>query len=97
MTDEVRYKIRNTKTGSFSNGVVNVWTDSKTGKKEMLLNWSKKGKEWTTERALKNHLLKVISTMGMPKDWEIVQVTYQPTKPISEWVDAKMLMQVLKK
>jgi hypothetical protein len=78
----------------YSHGVIgsNYWDKDK----KPTLGWSKKGKEWKTEKGVKDHLLKWITKGGSIEGWEVVEVVYHPTKPMSEWVDAKMLMKVLK-
>jgi len=87
------YKIR--RGTSFSHGVI---TSSRwNGKTEYNVKWSKRGKEWTTEKAVKDHLIKAVSVGISMADWEILELVYNPTKPIEEWVDAKMLMTILKK
>ena len=89
----VVYKIRNP-AGLFSHGVIvqqkwdGVWR----------VHWSKTGKEWKTEKAVKAHLAKALKTISGVSSWEIVtmEVIYHPTKPIDEWVDNKMLVAILK-
>lgn len=60
------------------------------------VTWSRKGKVWTNEKLLKAHLLKYTIANGLPSDWEVLEVTEIPTKPMNEWVDAKMLVKLLK-
>lgn len=83
------YKIRS-KGGLFSHGVM-----LKDYAGRMYVKWSPKGKEWKTEKAVRDHLLKWIKANGVP-DWEIVRVVYEPTMPIQDWVDAKMLVALIK-
>lgn len=92
--NEIVYKIRNS-SGLFSNGVIkyrswdNKWS----------VRWTKHGKTWKTEKALKAHLLKALRTVSGVAAWEIVTmtITYHPTKPIDEWVDSNMLAEILKR
>ena len=88
------YKIRSSG-GLFSHGVISKsrWVKDQ----PYVVKWSTKGKEWTTERAIKQHLSKAIASGVSVTGWEILQVTYTPTKPLDEWIDAKMLMTILKK
>ena len=84
------YKIRN-KAGFFSKGRITTGYNGKP-----TVQFSKQGKEWTTEKAVKDHLIKWISEAGVP-DWELVTVTYEPTPPIQDWFDDKMLASLLKR
>lgn len=93
MMERKAYKIRIKGSSSYSNGVINVYRDG--AKKFPQCNWNKKGKEWADEKNVKAHLLKYVSLGGDIGNWEVVEVVYHPTKPIDEWVDAKMLMKVL--
>jgi hypothetical protein len=88
------YKIRNTTTGFFSHGIVSMWRSNVYG--ETSVKWSRSGKTWLTEEGIKSHLLKCYAAYGIPSTWEIVEVEYKPTKPVNEWVDAKMLLKILK-
>jgi hypothetical protein len=83
------YKIRD-KRGLFSHGVM-----LKDYKGKPYVKWSIKGKEWKTEKAVRDHLFKWITAVGIP-DWEVVKVTYEPTKPLQDWFDSKMLVAILK-
>lgn len=86
------YKIRIKGTHSYSHGViVRTWADQ--GWK---VRWSSKGKEFPNERSITNHLMKAASK-GILGNWEIIEVIHQPTKPLEEWIDQKMLMKILKK
>ena len=87
------YKIRHG--GSFSNGTINMVYDRETKKKHPEVNWSRKGKEWSNEKNIKDHLLKWISNGGSVTGWEVVEVVYSPTRPMDEWIDPAMLMKVL--
>lgn len=89
------YKIRKRGTTFYSSGVVNSVRWGAT--KSFLVRFNGKGKEWTQEKNLKAHLLKCMQSGIKMDDWEVVEVIYQPTKPILDWFDQKMLVQVLKK
>lgn len=91
MASQVKYKIRNTVSGQFSHGVVLHLAN------QPYIKWSSKGKEWNSEKAVKNHLVKAIESNISMANWEIVQLVYTLTKPIEDWVDAKMLVKILKK
>lgn len=68
----------------------NEWTEV------YYVEWSTtKGKLWKNEKLLSAHLLKAMTHGIDIAEWEIVEVVERPTKPINEWVDANMLMQVL--
>lgn len=64
--------------------------------KKYKVQWKNKGKVWKSEKAVKAHLLKYFTLVGPVDDLEIVELVLIPTKPAADWVDAKMLMQVLK-
>lgn len=85
----VTYKIRR---GSyFSNGIITQqYRDD-----QYTVKWSKKGKEWTSEKLLKAHLTKWIELTGsIPADWEIFELHYE-TKPVMDWIDNNMLAKIL--
>jgi len=89
------YKIRNINSGSFSHGIIRKsrWS----AEEHWFVKWSKKGKEWATEKAVKDHLMKVIEVNGnIPDFWEIVEFTQQPSKTLHDWIDSKMLCKILK-
>ena len=92
----VTYKIRKAN-GWFSHGVITErrWHSDNT--KIYHIRWSGKGKEWSSEKTVKDHLLKCAQKGILEETWEVIQVVHQPTKPISEWIDAKMLMKIIKK
>lgn len=89
--EETVFKIRN-QAGQFSHGVINK--QRHTGK--WFINWSNHGKQWKTEKAVKAHLAKALKLVSGVASWEIIQVTYSSTKPIEDWVDDKMLVDILK-
>lgn len=85
------YMIRNSETKQFSGGIIRRgW------QKSHYVNFKARGKVWTTETLLKQHLLKCFQQNVKMENWEIVEVQYVPTKPIEEWVDGKMLLKILK-
>ena len=87
------YKIRSkTNLSYFSHGVITKGYNNN----QSFINWSSKGKVWTTEKNVKAHLLKCIQSGIDISRWEVIEVVYSPTKPMDEWVDAKMLMAILK-
>lgn len=88
-----QYQIRNSTTGLFSHGVLTnqYWRGGTT-----VLKWSVHGKQWKTEKSLKNHLLKCAQQKVDMSGWEIVELFYRPTKPVDEWFDSKMLRDLLK-
>ena len=82
---------------SYSNGIINECYTGDYSKKSYSVNWStRKGKEWTSEKNLKAHLLKCLQRGINISEWEVLELRYHPTKPINDWVDAKMLCKVLK-
>lgn len=89
------YKIHNKVTKLYSNGV--ILPNWRRGSKYYVVTFGKRGKEWTDEKLLKNHITKVLTKMKWNPDWEIVEVQYFPTKPIDEWVDGPMLLELMKK
>lgn len=91
MSDEIiTYKIRRGQL--FSNGVIVTAYGSDD---KVMVNWNRKGKEWKTKKALKDHLTKWVSLMGnIPADWEIFELTYKAT-PVMDWVDSDMLTMIL--
>jgi len=94
------YKIRRIDDGRFSHGVVThrrPFVFGSAGEIRHDVKWSSKGKVWNTEKAVKSHLT-IALQFGLPiAQWEIVEVVLLPTKPMDEWIDAKMLLKVLKK
>lgn len=92
MTTPVTYKIRKKGTNMFSCGAI-ASSSEKSGRVEV--NWSKKGKEWTSEKLFKAHLTKCIEyTGGIPADWEIFELTYNVT-PVETWIDANMFVKMM--
>lgn len=86
------YKIRIKGTHSYSHGVItqfsyrdNIWK----------VRWSSKGKLFPNELSVKNHLMRA-AEKGILGDWEVIEIIEQPTKPLDEWVDQKMLMKLIK-
>lgn len=88
------YRIRNKENGLYSNGIVRQvgWASNK--RFDVTFNY--KGKEWTDEKLLQNHLLKCMKSGIKMDTWEVVEVVYNPTKPIMDWFDHKMLIKVMK-
>jgi hypothetical protein len=92
---ETKFKIRRP-CGDFSKGAVTSDWDSINNTKTYKVTWDKNGKEWCTEKTLKSHLMKCAKCGILDQSWEILEVKYHPTKPIDEWIDQKMLIQILK-
>jgi hypothetical protein len=92
---EAKFKIRNSY-GQYSKGVVMGGWDRQFEHKTFYINWGKKGKEWTSEKTLKTHLLKCAQCGILDSTWEILEVKYHPTKPVNDWIDQKMLLKILK-
>ena len=90
------YKIKDKKTGLYSHGSVNGYDYPNFKSVSERIKWSRKGKEWTSEKLVKDHLLKCIGYGGIPSSWEIMEFTQQPSRELNEWMDAKMTMAVLK-
>lgn len=88
------YKIRNKENGFYSNGIVRQTGWGANKGYDVTFNY--KGKEWTEEKNLKNHLLKCMKSGIKMDTWEVVEVVYHPTKPIMDWFDHKMLIKVMK-
>lgn len=86
------YQIRKKGSEIYSNGIITRSSFSQ----KLSVTWSAKGKTWKTEKAVKDHLLKYIKKVGPINDFEIVEVVLSPTKPIEDWVNPKMLMEILK-
>jgi hypothetical protein len=63
---------------------------------EYVVQYKSIGKEWKTEKALKDHLLKCIVKGIDMTDWEIMEFTQQPSRAMNTWFDAKMTMARLK-
>lgn len=97
MSDTITiYKIRRKGTKYYSRGrVQEAYGRGQEGKRYEVL-WKANGKEWTTEKALKNHLLKCIEKNIDMHDWEIMEFTQQPHKDLNEWFDEKMTFAILK-
>lgn len=94
------FKIKNTSNGYFSHGVIMNYSEMKKdpNKTYMNIKWSRKGKEWTSEETVKEHLLKVIELVGsVPDSWEIMEFTQQPSKSLHDWIDNKMLVKMLQR
>lgn len=88
------YKIRDTNSGLYSHGIIH--TNGSKRRNAVVVKWSKKGKEWTSEKLVKDHLLKCIAFGGIPTHWEIIEFTQQPSRSLHEWIDANMLVKILK-
>lgn len=88
------YKIRD-EHGHFSQGIIREtgWYD----KQKWRVKFTPRGgKIWTDEKLIKNHLLKC-AQRGIPYGtWEIIEVVYNPTKPVVDWFDSLMLAKVIK-
>ena len=88
----ITYKIRRKGSEMFSCGAI-ASSSERSGRVEV--SWSKKGKEWKSEKLFKAHLTKCIEyTGGIPDNWEIFELNYKAT-PIAEWIDANMLIKML--
>jgi hypothetical protein len=91
--NSVTYKIKND-LGMFSHGIIQSrWRPEGT---YYYVRFTGKGKDWTSEQNVKAHLLKCAQKGILEDTWEVVQVVHQPTKPLEEWVDQKMLMKIIK-
>ena len=55
------------------------------------VNWKSKGKEWTSEKTLKKHLLTCIEKGVSMENWEIMEFTQQPSRELNEWLDDEKL------
>lgn len=89
------YKIRDSETGLYSTGLINKYNSN--ANKKTAVAFNKKGKIWTSEKLVKVHLMKCITdAYGIPGNWEVVKLVEEPVKAMDEWVDAQMLMQILK-
>lgn len=89
------YKIRHKKSGEYSRGRVEQQSHNPS-KRVYGVNWKRNGKEWATEKAVKQHLLTCIVKGVDFTDWEIMEFTQQPSKELTSWFDAKMTFAVLK-
>ena len=92
MTMITIYKIRNKDNGYYSHGrfTKNHWLPDYTVK------WSGKGKEWASEKAVKEHLMLAIKYNGsIPANWEIIEFTQQPSRELNDWITDKMLVKML--
>ena len=90
------YKIRDKSYPSpyYSHGIITGF-DKERG--YIAIKFSKKGKEWTSEKTVKDHLTKVIEKIGgIPSHWEIMEFTQQPSRELNDWIDGKMLVKMLK-
>lgn len=90
----MKFMIRNTVTGKYSRGIINK------GYGTSSVNWdAKRGKVWTKEKYLKDHLLNYALQCGTDAfdTWEIVEIVEQPTRPVMDWLDASMTLKLLKK
>jgi len=90
------FKIRDKKSGLYSHGVISSYDYAGFKTISDRIKWSRKGKEWADEKRVKDHLLKCLSYGGIPSSWEIMEFTQQPSRELNEWMDAKMLIAVLK-
>lgn len=88
------YRIKDKESGLYSNGIVRQtgWHSNQ----GYDVTFNSKGKEWTEEKNLKNHLLKCMKSGVKMDNWEVVEVVYHPTKPIMDWFDQKMLVKVMR-
>lgn len=85
-------------THTYSKGSIMSGYDSSQGGKYYYVQWtSKKGKVWTTETALKEHLFKYTKLVGMPEDWEVTEISETVAKPVAEWFDQNMTLKLLKR
>jgi hypothetical protein len=88
------YKIRDKNTGLFSNGIIKHRKYSY--ESSYYLGWSTRGKEWKNEMSIKRYLTKYIKEVGKIGNWEILEVIYRPTKELNDWIDSKMLLELMK-
>lgn len=88
------YKIRySAESTLYSQGIIKRSYDN-----TYRVDWaSKKGKVWTTETAVKEHLLKYTKLVSKPDNWVIVQIDETDTKPIDDWFDSTMVFKLLKR
>lgn len=84
------YMIRNSETKQFSSGIIR-----RSWQKSHFVNFKTRGKVWTSQTLLKQHLVKCFQKNIKMEHWEIVEVQYVPTKPIEDWVDGKMLIKII--
>lgn len=83
------FKIRNTRTLLYSTGRIPLNNNE--------LRFTKNGKNWASEKLLKAHLLKCITSgINISKEWEVVKLVEEPVPAMSEWIDNQMLMEILK-
>lgn len=90
----MKFMIRNTESGMYSCGIISK------GYGISSVNWHpKRGKVWTKEKYLKEHILNYALQCGTADfdKWAVVEIVEQPTKPINEWMDASMTLKLLKK
>lgn len=88
------YKIRKKGTKLYSRG--RVHQEPAYNSDAYVVKWKANGKEWTTEKALKQHLLNCAEKGVDLTNWEIMIFTQEPSKSLTEWCDAKMTMAMLK-
>lgn len=88
------YRIVN-RHGTYSKGIIHSGRSSNGN--THFVQWADlKGKVWTSEKNVKEHLLKC-TQKGISMDgWRIVEVFERETKPIHDWVDGKMLVKIIK-
>lgn len=92
----MEYMIRDTKTGAYSSGFVINGYDFTTKSRKYVVRFKERGKIWTSEKLIKKHLLNCALKKVNMDTWEVIEVKYLPTKPIFEWFDEKMSIQLLK-
>ena len=91
------YKIRHKRTNLYCRGrVQKKYGRRNVGKATHEVLWKTNGKEWTTKKALEDHLLKCIEKNIDMSEWEIMEFTQQPHKALNEWFDEKMTFAILK-
>lgn len=86
--------IKDSVTGKYSNGVIHAYNG------RPCVGWSKTGKKWSSEKLLKEHILKysqMHASGQCPETWQVLEVKEEPTKPVNDWIDATMVMKLLKK
>lgn len=87
------FKIRRVGTKSFSKGLVQRGWD-----KKFHVDFSEKShKTWTDEKLVQKHIEKAVVNGIDVSNWEVVEVTYTPTKPINDWISPKVTIAILKK
>ena len=79
---------------SFSQGTINI--ERSPSGKVGVVNWSvKKGKIWTSEKTLKDHILYAILYGMDVSTWQVIEITFHPPKPLEDFIDAKMTAKIL--